>query len=122
MRGHLVAWLAAPILVFTGAIAWGATLVTPAIEGGSGSSGVTCTAVNVGGKVKQVRVEIFDDTGTAVAETFGPLDPGAAFTLDHSVAGGPARYCVISFKGGRRSVRGALYVRDDSSVGTVTAQ
>ena len=103
-----------------------AELFTPGIEAGASSLGVTCLVRNVGKKPAEITLEIFAFNGNSAA---GPstmnLDPGAAAFLDDGgAAGSTSRYCVISGKFGKKSVRGSMYVRDadGNSIGTVQAE
>jgi hypothetical protein len=116
--------VAAIALAIAGGEARAATLYTPSIEGGSASSGVTCTAVNVSTRTRNIGIEIKDDAGSSnAAQALVPVDPGKGLAIDDTTAGGPARYCVITVQGGKKTVRGAIYVREGgNSVGSLAAQ
>jgi hypothetical protein len=109
-----------------GGAAQAGELFTPGIEAGASTSGVVCRALNVGKTPREIKMEIFDGTGASTNDTTTEVRPGLALALVDSTAAGSGlgRYCVITFKGGKKLVRGSLYVldADGTAHGTVQAE
>lgn len=91
------------------------TLATPSMFSGTGINAAACEGVNVGSKPLKLVTVTFVPAylgGPSATNTCVDLAPGSVCQAYISIPPFFSGHCRIDFKGGRKSIRGALSVID----------